>query len=210
MSKPVSPVWETSQDPPYTYLPDYLNPAEAEHYFKLLLQQVPWQQGQVCLFGKTINEPRLTAWYGDPGADYVYSGKSNHALPWTPELLELKARVEHLCAKPFNSVLLNLYRDGQDSMGAHQDNEPELGPAPWIASVSLGAARKLVFKKLQANGKHELYLAPGSLLLMQPALQAEWKHGLPKSRQVQTARINLTFRHIFIDIKHDPGSNNYK
>jgi alkylated DNA repair dioxygenase AlkB len=142
-----------------------------------------------------VASPRLSAWYGDPGAIYSYSGLRLEPLPWTPVLLEIRQVVTDLAETPFNSVLLNLYRDGQDSMGWHSDAEPELGRNPVIASVSLGAVRRFVLRHKKRKEQHiALELESGSVLVMGGALQHYWRHALPKIRQAVGPRINLTFR----------------
>ena len=129
---------------------------------------------------------------------YAYSGVSLTALPWTPELLTLKGKVEELCASSFNSVLLNYYRDHRDSMGFHADDEPELGLFPTIASVSIGEERQFVLKHKHRRDIDDirLPLPSGSLLLMKGATQANWKHGVPKESKLCGPRVNLTFRNI--------------
>ena len=165
---------------------------------KQLIEDIPWRQERVTVWGKTYDQPRLVAWYGDDARSYSYSGITLCALPWTPVLLQIKEKVETLCQHSFNSVLVNYYRDQRDSMGFHSDDEPELGPAPAIASVTFGAARQFVLKhryrKEVANVK--LLLPSGSLLLMKGATQANWKHGIPKVTKQCGPRINLTFRRI--------------
>ena len=128
------------------YYPACFTPQESDHYWQALTDGIAWRQVSIKLFNKEIPQPRLTAWYGDAGAIYTYSNLTNHPLPWTPELLEIKARSEEIAQTKFNSVLLNYYRHGQDSMGWHQDNEPELGAQPVIASVSFGAPRRFQFR----------------------------------------------------------------
>ena len=173
------------------------NVFEAEHdrLFQTFYTEIPWQQQVITLYGRTVASPRLSAWYGDPGAVYRYSGLQLDPLPWTPVLLEIKQVVTELAATPFNSVLLNLYRDGQDSMGWHSDAEPELGRDPVIASVSLGAVRRFVLRhKKRKEQSIALELEPGSVLVMGGPLQHHWRHALPKTRQPVGPRINLTFR----------------
>ncbi len=178
--------------------PAWLDVAEADALFATLRREVPWTQGAIALFGREILEPRLTAWFGD--ADYTYSGRTVAAAPWSDPLASLRRRVEAAAAAPFNAVLLNLYRDGRDSMGMHSDDEPELGPRPVIASVSLGAPRRFVLapkgrgdRRRSANV--ELDLGHGSLLVMGGECQHRYRHGVPKTR-VAGERINLTFRRI--------------
>jgi alkylated DNA repair dioxygenase AlkB len=162
--------------------------------FGRLLAETPWRAETVLVFGKRHPQPRLTAWYGD--ASYTYSGLRLEPLPWTPLLLHLRAAVEAACGGRFNSVLLNLYRNERDSMGMHSDDEPELGPAPVIASLSFGTTRTLILRHKRDKHTIRLPLSDGSLLLMAGATQEHWLHGINKSTRPLGARINLTFRYI--------------
>jgi alkylated DNA repair dioxygenase AlkB len=179
-----------------TYFAECFSAHESDHYLQALTKHIAWRQESIQLFNQQIPQPRLTAWYGDEGAIYTYSNLTNHPLAWTPELLVIKARCEQIAEANFNSVLLNYYRNGQDSMGWHQDNEPELGAQPVIASVSFGATRRfqLRHKKRKELDTLTIELEHGSLLLMQGTTQHYWKHHLPKTAQSVGARINLTFR----------------
>lgn len=160
------------------------------------LDDIPWEQKPIRLFGKEFLQPRLTAWYGDAKAQYTYSGLVNHPLPWTEDLLILKEAIEAQTGHTFNSVLLNAYRNGADSMGMHKDNEPELGTNPIIASYTLGAERP--FTLVHDDGeRHKILLPHNSLLVMSGALQHHWKHGIAKSKRIQEPRINATFRKVF-------------
>lgn len=161
-----------------------------------IIAQTPWRQDDILIFGKRVTQPRLHAWYGDPEAVYTYSGLSNVPLAWTPVLTKIKMDVERVCGAAFNSVLLNLYRDGRDSMGMHADNEPELGATPTIASLSLGATRTFILKHRTRSDipTCRLALESGSLLLMNGQTQSHWKHGINKQATVVGARLNLTFR----------------
>ncbi|UOQ98163.1 alpha-ketoglutarate-dependent dioxygenase AlkB [Hymenobacter sp. 5317J-9] len=176
--------------------PDFLPTAEADALLARLTAEVAWEQRSIRLFGQEFPQPRLTAWYGDPEARYTYSGLAWEPRPWTPALLALRQRVAAACAAPFNSVLLNLYRDGRDSMGWHADDEPELGPAPVIASLSLGAPRRFRLRPRAglAHAPLSLDLVNGSLLLMRGATQQNWQHTLPKTTRPLGPRLNLTFR----------------
>ena len=177
-------------------LPHFLPAAEATALLAHLTETVAWEQRNISLFGKIHPQPRLTAWYGDPEARYTYSGLTWEPRPWLPTLADLRQRLETAADCRFNSVLLNLYRDGRDSMGWHADDEPELGPAPTIASLSLGATRRFRLRP-HVSGIAEpfgLDLANGSLLLMHPPTQAEWQHALPKTARPVGPRLNLTFR----------------
>jgi alkylated DNA repair dioxygenase AlkB len=164
-----------------------------------LIAEVPWRSEEVVIWGRRLPQPRLTAWYGDPGAAYAYSGIQLHPLPWTPNLRDIKTRVEALVGSTFNSVLLNYYRDHQDSIGFHSDAEPELGEQPVIASLSLGAERTFIMrhKTLDRIEPVRLRLASGSLLLMRGDTQRCWRHGVPKESRPCGPRVNLTFRRIF-------------
>lgn len=161
-------------------------------------QAIPWRQEYLRLFGQLRAQPRLTAWYGDPGTAYTYSGLHLQPQPWLPSLQALRHRVVQAVGQPFNSVLLNYYRDGRDSMGWHSDDEAALGPAPVIASVSLGATRRFALRhRQQRQLRHRLDLPAGSLLIMPAGMQAAWQHALPKTRRPVAARLNLTFRYIY-------------
>lgn len=163
-----------------------------------LIRQTPWRQEQITIYGKRWPQPRLSAWYGDRKASYQYSGISMDPLPWTKTLLDLKTTVEALTEQSFNSVLLNYYRDHQDSMGMHSDDERELGPEPVIASLSLGEERMFLLKHRSRKDLKtlKLTLPSGSLLLMKGPTQHYWKHGINKERVACGARVNLTFRTI--------------
>lgn len=152
------------------------------------------RQESIRLFGKEVMQPRLSALYGISGTNYRYSGKTFEAIPWSGWLENLARNCSEICETPFNTALLNYYRDGNDSMGLHADNEPELGRNPVIASVSYGATRKMVFRRNSDRQKIEIELNHGDLLIMRDALQHYWKHELPKQKRVEGARLNVTFR----------------
>lgn len=165
----------------------------ANNYFLQLREQTQWSQDEIVMGGRPIKIPRMQAWYGD--AAYRYSGLNMAPLPWTPVLLEIKAVIEAMAGAVFNSVLVNLYRDGNDSVGWHSDDESELGVEPVIASLSLGASRDFSLRqKKPGSEKLKLQLDAGDLLLMSGALQHNWQHQLPKTRVLVAERINLTFR----------------
>lgn len=180
------------------FAPQFLPAAEAETLFQTLLNETPWQQQRIRVYGKEYPEPRLTAWYGDAGARYEYSGIVHEPLAWTPVLGELRARIVAASGERFNSVLLNQYRDGRDSVGWHSDDEPELGLHPCVASLSLGVPRRFLLRPRQKNGAASfgLDLPAGSLLVMKGAIQANWQHALPKTARVHEPRINLSFRQV--------------
>ncbi|HEY9398853.1 MAG TPA: alpha-ketoglutarate-dependent dioxygenase AlkB [Nitrososphaeraceae archaeon] len=167
---------------------------EANGYFLSLLQNTPWKNDEVVVFGKHIVTKRKTAWYGDSNYVYIYSSTIKEALPWTGELMNLKQIVENLSNTKFNSCLLNLYHDGNEGMGWHSDDEKSIEENSTIASVSFGAERKFSFKHKQSKKIISVLLEHGSLLLMKEATQKNWLHSLPKSKKISLPRINLTFR----------------
>jgi alkylated DNA repair dioxygenase AlkB len=178
--------------------PDWMEKREADALFRALRESTPWTQGVIRMLGREVREPRLTAWFGD--SDYTYSGRVMRAAPWPGLLVALRARVQHAAGVPLNAVLLNLYRDGQDSMGMHSDDEPELGRNPVVASVSLGETRTFVLepKKKSARrvGRRELALGHGSLLVMAGSCQHHYRHGVRKEATCTGERINLTFHRL--------------
>jgi alkylated DNA repair dioxygenase AlkB len=177
------------------FYPAFFSPAESDALLEELTRDIAWKQETIRIMGSDVLTPRLTAWYGDAGKSYTWSGMTQHPHPWTPALLRMKERVEAAAAVRFNSVLLNLYRDGRDSVGWHSDDEPELGENPVIASVSLGAARSFQLKhKHDPDLRHKIELTHGSLLLMRGTTQHFWKHQIPKTAKPCDPRINLTFR----------------
>ncbi|WP_205702881.1 alpha-ketoglutarate-dependent dioxygenase AlkB family protein [Botryobacter ruber] len=178
------------------FAPHFFGATQSELYFQELLQQINWKQESIKLFGKETAMPRLTAWYGDKA--YTYSGLQNKPAPWIPVLQQLKEQVEQATGHTYNSVLLNLYRSGHDSMGWHSDDEPELGQEPVIASLSFGGERRFAFRHRFRKdvAPVRLTLPSGSLLLMQGPTQHFWQHSIPKTAKTVQPRINLTFRQV--------------
>ena len=176
--------------------PAWLAPDEASDLFDALLAGLRWENHIVRLFGREHPSPRLSCWIGDPGARYRYSGVSREPRPWTSPLAALRRRLRDSLGVDFDSVLANLYRDGRDAMGWHADDEPELGPEPMVASVSLGATRRFVLRHRDGAPRLALDLPAGSLLLMQGTTQAYYRHALPRTARPVDSRINLTFRRI--------------
>lgn len=174
-----------------------LAPENSSEVFQELMEHTSWRQEEITLFGRRVKQPRLTAWYGLGMSAASRYTEATDAQPWSETLLELKAVAEARAGVTFNSVLCNLYRDGNDSMGFHADDEACLGPEPVIASFSLGAPRRFVLKhRTQKGRKREFLLTDGSLLIMTGSLQKHWNHGVPKTQQVHEPRINLTFRRL--------------
>lgn len=165
--------------------------------FTDLYKNILWKQEETLLYGKKVVLPRLTAWYGDPGKTYTYSKIKMRPNPWTPTLKYIKDQIEGICDEEFNSVLLNLYRDGSDSIAWHSDNEKELGENPTIASLSFGETRLFMLRhKFNKELKLSTKLTHGSLLIMKGETQRYWQHQIPKTRVLSKPRINLTFRRI--------------
>lgn len=184
------------------FFPQCYDPTESHSLFENLRNELLWRQDQIKMFGKIYDVPRLQAWYGDEGISYSYSGIKLEPLEWHPLLLQVKNRVEGLTKTSYNSVLANLYRNGQDSNGWHADNEPELGQNPSIASISLGTARLFQLKhRYKKEQRCKILLNDGSLFHMHGTTQHFWLHQIAKTKKVDTARVNLTFRYI-----HKSGS----
>ncbi len=193
----MSDVQQIPLDPSCTLslLPQFIDTKESDKLVRKWTKELNWVQSEIFIYGKKVAIPRLNAWYGDKA--YAYSGTQFAAQPWTTELAELKARIEQTSNLEFNSVLINWYRDGQDSMGWHSDDEKCLGDAPQIASLSLGESRRFIFReKSDHSNKKEMLLSNGSLLLMLGETQRLWQHSLPKTRKSIGDRVNLTFRQI--------------
>lgn len=167
---------------------------EADRYFDLLIQNIPWKNDDVNILGRNIVTKRKVAWYGDSDYSYTYSNTTKHALAWTEELINLKRMVEQITKARYNSCLLNLYHSGNEGMGWHSDDEDSIGKNTPIASLSFGAERKFSFKHKQTRQIISLVLDHGSLLMMKDTTQTNWLHSLPKSKIITQPRINLTFR----------------
>lgn len=178
------------------YREAYIAPDEATEWLALLQSELAWRQQEITLFGRRVMQPRLTAWYGEEGCRYRYSGLTLEPRPWHPVLLELRQRLDRSLGCRFNSALANAYRDGQDSMGWHADDEPELGPRPLIASISLGATRRFLIRERGRSRSSGLDLEHGSLLVMKGDCQTTHRHCVPKTRKSVGLRINLTYRNI--------------
>lgn len=180
------------------YMENFIPLDKANSYFKNFVETINWRQEEIKMYGKTYPVPRKTAWYGYEGFNYKYSGILCNPEPWTKELLGIKRVIESfLPESDFNSVLLNLYRDGSDKVSWHADDEKGLGINPLIASVSLGATRRFDLKhKTDPDEKLQLELAPGSLVIMKGALQHNWLHQIPVQKRITASRINLTYRTI--------------
>jgi alkylated DNA repair dioxygenase AlkB len=180
----------------FDYHPGWISGGDADSLLRCLYEELSWQQYAIMLFGRKRLQPRLTAWCSDPGVEYRYSGICLGPAPWHPALDRLRRRLEAGLECPFNCVLANAYRDGQDAMGWHADDEPELGERPTIASVSLGQARAFRFRPRGGGPSRAMVLGHGSLLVMSGPSQSEWQHAIPRSRKPLGLRVNLTFRRI--------------
>ncbi len=185
--------------------PTFFRTEQSDMLLESLARRIVWKQEKINRFGRTIDLPRLTAWYGEEGLAYSYSGITHRAVAWTSDLHEIKYPVESVANTSFNSVLLNRYRDGRDSVSWHSDDERSLGINPVIASVSLGQTRQFQFRHRQHGQLREsVELTHGSLLLMQGATQHHWLHQIPKTKRPLGERINLTFRMI---VPNRPAAN---
>jgi alkylated DNA repair dioxygenase AlkB len=181
---------------PFDYRPGFIAAAEALRLCDRLWAELDWRHYRIRMFGREVPQPRLTAWCSDPGIAYTYSGIRLDPEAWHPALEHLRGRLGNETRHAFNSVLVNAYRDGGDAMGWHADDEPELGDEPVIASLSLGAERKLLVRPRGGGPSRAIQLENGSLLLMQGDSQSRWLHSVPRTRRVAGLRINLTFRRI--------------
>lgn len=171
-----------------------LDDEEAAAAMSTLLTTVPWQQDTFPCYGKDVPRPRLDALFGDPGRAYTYSKRTRQAAPWTDALIRLRERCEDLVSVEFNSVLANLYRNGNDYVDWHSDDEPDLGADPVIASLSLGTERRFEFRNKHTMEVCRRVLPAGSVVVMSSGCQQNWKHRLAKQPKIQEPRINLTFR----------------
>lgn len=169
---------------------------QADFYMERLLHSIEWRNDEAVIFGRHIITRRKVAWYGDAGFEYTYSNTTKTALPWTAELLQLKALAEGRTGETYNSCLLNLYHDGSEGMAWHSDGEKDLKKNGAIASLSFGAERRFAFKHKQSAETVSLILEHGSLLLMKDTTQTHWLHRLPPAARIKTPRVNLTFRTI--------------
>jgi alkylated DNA repair dioxygenase AlkB len=178
--------------------PGFFSSGESDHYFNSLLNEINWKQEPIKIFGKEVMQPRLTAWYGDSDKAYTYSGITMQPHAWTKSLQAIKEKIERVPAVTFTSALLNLYRNGKDSIGWHRDNEKELGNAPVIGSVSFGGPRIFQFRSYKTKSDTKSFeLTHGSFLLMRGETNNYWEHQVPKTNQPVKERINITFRVIF-------------
>jgi len=194
MSKPIA---VDLPDASLVYWPAFFNRDAAGDLQHQLISILSWQQASIRLFGRDVLEPRLTAWYADPNIVYSYSGRDLLPRVWPDCLRKIQQQLTRHVPHQWNAVLGNLYRDGDDYMGWHSDNESSLGKEPMIASVSLGAEREFILRRKDNHRQqYRLSLSDGSLLLMQGSTQQFWQHSLPRRKKVKQARINLTFRQI--------------
>jgi alkylated DNA repair dioxygenase AlkB len=175
---------------------NFFNQVDSNELLKKIISDLPWESMAIKMFGKDITIPRLQCWVGDKGCDYKYSGKKLNRQDWTTDLIMIREKIYKELNIDFNSVLVNYYRDGKDSMGWHSDNERELGPNPTIASISLGSERDLVFRNKINKEVLPIPQTHGCLILIDGKTQKNWQHAIKKTRKVIGPRINLTFRNI--------------
>ncbi len=175
---------------------DFYDATECERIYSRLLNEQNWPDNRYIVAGRQFTLPRLQTWHADPGIRYSYSNNLLQTRPWTPLLSDIRAKVESFLNYSFNSVLVNLYRNGSDYVGWHADNELELGEQPMIASLTFGAERHFAFRHKKSSEAGQLLLRSGSLLIMQPSFQHYWLHSVPIDTTVTQGRINLTFRKV--------------
>lgn len=188
---------ESLLDGDLDYYPDALGIGDADRLLTTLQAELPWESARITVYGKEHVIPRLQCWLGDPGLWYIYSGKRLDTLPWHPQLREMAIELQQWLGQPFNSVLCNRYRHGDDGMGWHADDEPELGQDPCIVSVSLGATRDFALRRRgETRQWGKLPLQHGSLVVMNSGMQSRWQHAVPKRAGIAAERINLTFRYL--------------
>ncbi|WP_020157410.1 alpha-ketoglutarate-dependent dioxygenase AlkB family protein [Methylobacter marinus] len=174
----------------------FYSASESERLYQRLLREQNWPDNRYTVAGRQFTLPRLQTWHADPGIVYSYSNNLLQTRPWTPLLYAIRAKIEDRLNYRFNSVLVNLYRNGEDYVGWHADNEPELGDRPFIASLTFGAERQFAFRHKQSFEQGQVLLRSGSLLVMQPDFQHHWLHSIPMQKNVSRERINLTFRKV--------------
>jgi alkylated DNA repair dioxygenase AlkB len=187
--------------PALEVIEDFFDAAECERIYRRLLHEQDWPDNRYIVAGRQFILPRLQTWHADPGIRYSYSNNLLQTRAWTPLLSEIRVQVESFLNFSFNSVLVNLYRNGDDYVGWHSDNEPELGEQPFIASLTFGAERQFAFRHKKSSEHGRVSLRSGTLLVMQPAFQHHWLHSVPIDQNVTEGRINLTFRKVI------PASN---
>lgn len=182
--------------PEIHWVDGFYSAVECEKIFRHFLHYHKWQDNCYRYGGRQFILPRLQTWHADDGIRYSYSNNLLQTTPWTPILSKIRAKVEAYLNISFNSVLVNYYRDGDDHVGWHADNEPELGKQPFIASLTFGAQRRFEFKQKHGLECGHVALQNGTLLIMHPSFQHHWLHRIPKTNAVDAGRINLTFRRV--------------
>ena len=190
------PISIIQKDGNVEYIPNFFSIKSSHQFLAQLSENIPWENDKIQIFGKEIITKRKVAWFGNQPFKYTYSKNTRTALPWSKELLKIKAIIEKKTGEEFNSCLLNLYHDGDEAMGWHTDNEKELKENGTIASVSFGVARKFSFKHRLSSEIVSIQLENGSVLLMKGETQKHWLHRLHPSKKISEMRINLTFRTI--------------
>jgi len=170
--------------------------AESLMIYRRLLKEQDWPENRYTVAGRQFQLPRLQTWHADPGIVYSYSNNLLQTRPWSPLLSEIREKIETYLGFGFNSVLVNLYRDGRDYVGWHADNEAELGEQPLIASLTFGAERRFAFRHKKTLEQGQINLSSGSLAIMLPAFQHQWLHSVPAEPTLAEGRINLTFRKV--------------
>ncbi|KZN58969.1 alpha-ketoglutarate-dependent dioxygenase AlkB family protein [Pseudoalteromonas luteoviolacea] len=178
----------------FHYFPQGISFDKSLALYEHLRVELPWQQPEIRVYGKSHRIPRLQCFVAEQSVHYGYSGKQLESCDWLPVLSAIRARLQQQYGQPFNALLLNWYRNGQDTMGWHSDDEQELGKEPMIVSVSLGASRLFKIRDKATRETYSILLETGSFLVMSGRSQLDFEHSLPKQAKVSQGRINLTFR----------------
>ncbi|MGR9115574.1 MAG: alpha-ketoglutarate-dependent dioxygenase AlkB family protein [Gammaproteobacteria bacterium] len=184
--------------PEFRVIDGFYDTSDSDALYRRLLHEQNWPDNRYTVAGRRFVLPRLQTWHADPGIVYSYSNNLLQTRTWTPLLNAIKVKVEAQLNYSFNSVLVNLYRNGEDYVGWHADDEPELGRQPFIASVTFGAEREFAFRHKRTSEHGSIILRNGTLLVMEPEFQHQWLHSIPLNHLINQGRINLTFRKVIL------------
>lgn len=184
------------RDSAITFWPNWLPAADADNLLRKSIESIDWRADIIRIVGKQIQIPRLQQWFGQPGTSYTYSNICMQAVSFPDWIDSLRIAVEEQTGSAFNRALVNYYRDGSDSVDWHADDEPELGPEPVIASLSLGVERVFQLRHRLTKQRISISLPHGSLLMMGAGIQGYWQHRIAKVANLQEPRVNFTFRYM--------------
>jgi Alkylated DNA repair protein len=188
---------ESFVNPYIRYYPGFFEASAADQFFAQFISEHPWPSNSYVVEGRRFSLPRQQTWHADKGIVYSYSNNLLKTRPWTAVLTHIRFTIQQALDCRLNAVLVNLYRDGEDYVGWHSDDEAELGPEPLIVSLSFGATRKFSYKSKVGSDQGYMYLQHGDLLVMEPGFQHHWLHAVPQEQEIRQQRINLTFRYVY-------------